>query len=129
MEMRIDGSRNGNNNSNNNSSANTGERLPPGENHWTLIWISDRAFKPAAQHMKEKLEALGGQVKSYKTNKNATRALDKKRALTRTVVLVSGMEAPAFLAYIASRPELSFARIVVETMPRTVPIHESALVN
>lgn len=99
------------------------------ENPWTLIWISDQAFKPAAQPMKAKLEALGGQVKSYKTNKNAARALDKKRVLARTVVLVSGAEAQAFLGYIESRPELSSARLVVEATPRNASIRESPLVE
>lgn len=93
---------------------------------WTLVWISDQAFKPAAVTLKTCLEALGCQVKGYKTNKNAARALDKKRALVRTVVLVSGTEAAAFIAYLSSRPELSATPIVVEACARGVPVRESA---
>jgi len=94
-------------------------------NPWTLVWISDQAFKPSAVAMKAQLETLGGQVKGYKTHKNAARALDKKRALTRTVVLVSGTEAPPFLAYLSSRPELASTRVVVEASSRSVPIRET----
>jgi len=99
------------------------------DNPWTLIWISDQAFKPAAVQLKATLETLGGQVKGYKTHKNAARALDKKRALTRTVVLVSGPEAAPFLAYVASRPEIGNTRIVVEANSRSVPIVESPFIE
>jgi len=95
-----------------------------GGNQWTLVWISDQAFKPAAVSLKGQLEALGCQVKGYKTHRNAARALDKKRALVRTVVLVSGAEAPAFIAYLASRPEIASTQIVVEASSRTVPVRE-----
>merc|ERR1740117_1782321 len=98
-------------------------------NPWTLIWISDQAFKPAATELKTTLEALGGQVKGYKTHKNAARALDKKRALTRTVVLVAGPEAAPFLAYLGSRPELASTRVVVEANARSVPIREGPFVE
>eukprot|EP00929_Paragymnodinium_shiwhaense_P021903 TRINITY_DN14159_c0_g1_i2.p1 TRINITY_DN14159_c0_g1~~TRINITY_DN14159_c0_g1_i2.p1 ORF type:complete len:825 (-),score=172.67 TRINITY_DN14159_c0_g1_i2:156-2630(-) len=92
---------------------------------WTLIWISDQAFKPAAVQLKATLENLGCQVKGYKTHRNAARALDKKRALVRTIVLVSGAEAASFLAYLASRPELAATRIVVEANARSVPVRET----
>jgi len=91
---------------------------------WTLIWVSDQAFKPTATQLKAQLEALGGQVKGYKTHKNAARALDKKRALVRTVVLVMGSEAPQLVAYLQSRPELAGTRVVVESQPRAAPIRE-----
>jgi len=91
---------------------------------WTLVWVSDQAFKPAACGQKAKLEALGCQVKGYKTHKNAARALDKKRALIRTVVLVSGPEAAPFLAYLASRPEISATQVIVEASARAVPVRE-----
>lgn len=93
-------------------------------NPWTLVWISDQAFKPAAVNLKMRLESMGCQVKGYKTQKNAARALDKKRALVRTVVLVSGAEAPAFLAYLAARPELTSCQVVVESSSRTAPVRE-----
>jgi hypothetical protein len=99
------------------------------DNPWTLIWISDQAFKPAAVTLKAQLEALGGQVKGYKTHKNAARALDKKRALTRTVVLVAGAEAAPFLAYMNSRPEISNTKVVVEATSRSVPIREGPMVE
>lgn len=92
---------------------------------WTLVWVSDQAFKPAAGAQKAKLEALGCQVKGYKTHKNAARALDKKRALVRTVVLVSGAEAAPFLAYLVSRPEIGNTPVVVEASSRTTPVRES----
>jgi len=92
---------------------------------WTLVWISDQAFKPAAASMKQQLEMLGCQVKGYKTQRNAARALDKKRTLVRTMVLVSGAEAPAFLAYLASRPELAATQVIVEASARTAPVRES----
>jgi len=92
---------------------------------WTLVWISDQAFKPAATPLKAQLENLGCQVKGYKTHKNAARALDKKRALVRTVVLVSGTEAAPFLAYLASRPEISSTRVVVEACARAASVCES----
>eukprot|EP00927_Polykrikos_kofoidii_P000656 TRINITY_DN10243_c3_g1_i1.p1 TRINITY_DN10243_c3_g1~~TRINITY_DN10243_c3_g1_i1.p1 ORF type:complete len:724 (-),score=108.04 TRINITY_DN10243_c3_g1_i1:316-2487(-) len=85
---------------------------------WTLIWISDSAFKPAASTAKGQLEALGCQVKCYKTHRNATRALDKKYALVRTVVLVTAQEASPFLAYLVSRPELGKVPVIVEGTPR-----------
>lgn len=97
-----------------------------GETPWTLVWISDQAFKPAATSLKAQLEALGGQVKGYKTHKNAARALDKKRALVRTVVLVSGAEAAPFLAYLQSRPELGQTKVVVEASARASPMHNVA---
>lgn len=101
-----------------------------GENPWTLVWISDQAFKPTAVSMKAQLEGLGCQVKGYKTHKNAARALDKKRALVRTVVLVSGMEAAPFLAYLASRPEISSVPVVVvEASSRSVPIREGPTIQ
>jgi len=93
---------------------------------WTLVWVSDQAFKPAAGGQKAKLEALGCQVKGYKTHKNAARALDKKRALVRTVVLVSGTEAAPFLAYLGSRPEIGNTPVVVEASSRSVPVRESS---
>lgn len=93
---------------------------------WTLVWVSDQAFKPAAGGQKIKLESLGCQVKGYKTHKNAARALDKKRALLRTVVLVSGVEAAPLLAYFSSRPELGATPVVVEAGPRAVPVRENA---
>lgn len=99
------------------------------DNPWTLIWISDQAFKPAAVALKAQLEQLGGQVKGYKTHKNAARALDKKRALTRTVVLVSGPEAAPFLAYLQGRPELANTRVVVEASSRSAPVRESPTVE
>jgi len=99
------------------------------DNPWTLIWISDQAFKPAAVTLKTQLEALGGQVKGYKTHKNAARALDKKRALTRTVVLVSGPEAAPFLAYLQGRPELASTKVVVEASSRSAPVRESPTVE
>lgn len=97
-----------------------------GDAPWTCVWISDQAFKPAAVALKAQLESLGCQVKGYKTNKNAARALDKKRALVRTVVLVIGSEAPPFIAYLASRPEMSNTLVVVEMSARCVPLKESA---
>jgi len=99
------------------------------DNPWTLVWISDQAFKPTAVSMKATLESLGCQVKGYKTNKNAARALDKKRALVRTVVLVSGGEAAPFLAYLTSRPELANTPVVVEASSRAVPIREGPTVQ
>jgi len=119
-----------------NGGAQTGTGLPfvfqfsqTDMNPWTLIWISDQAFKPAATALKTQLEALGGQVKGYKTHKNAARALDKKRALARTVVLVAGPEAAPFLAYLGSRPELANTRVVVEANSRSVPIREGPFVE
>jgi len=97
----------------------------PGDLPWTVIWISDQAFKPAAVPMRAQLEVLGCQVKGYKTHKNAARALDKKRALVRTVVLVSGADAAPFLAYLGSRPELSGTQIVAETSSSSVPIRKT----
>jgi len=94
------------------------ESLPAGSGGWTLIWVSDQAFKPTATNLKVQLETLGGMVKGYKTNKNATRALDKKRALPRTVVLVVASEAPQFLTYLQGRPELADTRVVVESQSR-----------
>eukprot|EP00913_Durusdinium_trenchii_P001698 g1570.t1 len=85
-----------------------------GENPWTLVWISDQAFKPTAVSLKTQLESLGCQVKGYKTNKNAARALDKKRGLVRTVVMVTAAEALPFLQYLSSRPELASTPVVVE---------------
>lgn len=93
---------------------------------WTLVWISDQAFKPAATSLKAQLEGLGCQVKGYKTHKNAARALDKKRALARTVVLVTGAEATQFLQYLSSRPEIAATRVVVEASARSSPVRESA---
>jgi len=99
-----------------------GESVAGGGYPWTLIWISEQAFKPAAAPLKKQLEALGGQVKGYKTNKNATRALDKKRALTRTIVLVSGAEASAFMQYLTGRKDLIGTRVVVEASSRSAPV-------
>lgn len=93
---------------------------------WTLVWISDQAFKPAAGAHKSRLESLGCQVKGYKTHKNAARALDKKRSLVRTMVLVSGPEAAPLLAYLASRPEIASTRVVVECTSRALPVRESS---
>merc|ERR1711971_1342736 len=98
----------------------------PAGSSWTLVWISDQAFKPAAVTLKSQLESLGCQVKGYKTNRNAARALDKKRMLARTVVLVCGTEAPALLQYLNSRPELSGTRVVVEASSRMTPVVETA---
>jgi len=92
---------------------------------WTLVWISDQAFKPAAVQLKAQLESLGCQVKGYKTHKNAARALDKKRALARTVVLVTGAEAAPFLTYLDSRPEIGAAKVVVEATSRSLPLRET----
>jgi len=92
---------------------------------WTLVWISDQAFKPAAVQLKAQLESLGCQVKGYKTHKNAARALDKKRALARTVVLVTGAEAAPFLAYLSSRPEIGATKVVVEATSRSSPLRET----
>jgi len=92
---------------------------------WTLVWVSDQAFKPAAGGQKTKLEALGCQVKGYKTHRNAARALDKKRALVRTVVLVCGAEAAPLLAYLSSRPEIGQTPVVVEGSSRLQPVRES----
>jgi len=92
---------------------------------WTLVWISDQAFKPAATSLKAQLESLGCQVKGYKTHKNAARALDKKRALARTVVLVTGAEAAPFLAYLCARPEIASTQVVVEVSARTAGVRES----
>merc|ERR1712039_551982 len=66
-------------------------------------------------------------VKSYKSQKNAARALDKKRALVRTVVLVSGAEAAPFLAYFSSRPEIAATPVVVEASSQSVPVRESPM--
>ncbi|CAE7684171.1 Ank2 [Symbiodinium necroappetens] len=99
------------------------------ENSWTLVWISDQAFKPTAVSLKAQLEGLGCQVKGYKTHKNAARALDKKRALVRTVVMVTGAEAPPFLQYIATRPELASTPVVVEATSRSIPVRESPTVQ
>ncbi|CAE8727170.1 unnamed protein product, partial [Polarella glacialis] len=107
-----------------NASSSDGGTNPASDNPWTLVWISDQAFKPTAVSLKGSLENLGCQVKGYKTHKNAARALDKKRALVRTVVLVSGAEAAPFLAYLAARPELGQTPIVVEASARAVPIRE-----
>lgn len=93
---------------------------------WTLVWVSDQAFKPAAGALKTRLEALGCQVKGYKTHKNAARALDKKRVLVRTIILVSGAEAAPFIAYLQSRPEISGTPVVVEAFARAAPVRESA---
>jgi hypothetical protein len=111
------------------ASATSSVPLVQTDQQWTLIWISDQAFKPAAVALKTQLETLGGQVKGYKTHKNAARALDKKRALTRTVVLVSGPEAAPFLAYIQGRPELANTRVVVEASSRSAPVRESPSVE
>lgn len=92
---------------------------------WTLVWVSDQAFKPAAGAQKAKLEALGCQVKGYKTHRNAARALDKKRLLVRTVVLVSGAEAAPLMAYLSSRPEISQTMVVVEASSRSQTVRES----
>jgi len=104
-----------------------GETGVVSDSPWTLVWVSDQAFKPAAGAQKTKLEALGCQVKGYKTHKNAARALDKKRVLVRTVVLVSGAEAPPFLAYLTSRPEIAATPVVVEASSRSVPVRESSI--
>jgi len=102
---------------------------PASDNPWTLVWISDQAFKPTAVSLKVQLEALGCQVKGYKTHKNAARALDKKRALVRTIVMVTGAEAPLFLQYIASRPELAATPVVVEATSRSIAVKESPTVQ
>jgi len=91
------------------------EVLPGADADWTLIWVSDQAFKPTATNLRAQLETLGCQVKGYKTHKNASRALDKKRSISRTVILVVGSEAPQFLHYLQGRPELAGARVVVES--------------
>eukprot|EP00405_Crypthecodinium_cohnii_P050315 CAMPEP_0206602298 /NCGR_PEP_ID=MMETSP0325_2-20121206/47297_1 /ASSEMBLY_ACC=CAM_ASM_000347 /TAXON_ID=2866 /ORGANISM="Crypthecodinium cohnii, Strain Seligo" /LENGTH=796 /DNA_ID=CAMNT_0054114745 /DNA_START=213 /DNA_END=2600 /DNA_ORIENTATION=+ len=96
---------------------------------WTLVWVSDQAFKPAAAALKAKLEAMGCQVKGYKTHKNAARALDKKRVLVRTIVLLSGAEAPAFTTYLANRPELAGTPVVVESNSRAAPVKPTATVK
>jgi len=99
------------------------------EGKWTLVWVSELAFKPTAVTMKARLEALGCQVKGYKAHRNATRALDKKRALVRTVALVSGGEATPLLAYFASRPELGAVPLVVEASQRTLRFCSSEAVE
>lgn len=102
-----------------------GMELQASDAPWTLVWISDQAFKPAATGLKAQLESLGCQVKGYKTHKNAARALDKKRALARTVVLVSGAEAAPFLAYLGARPEIASTQVVIEASSRAVPLRET----
>jgi len=81
---------------------------------WTIVWVSDQAFKPSAVGQKERLESLGCTVKGYKTHKNAARALDKKRTLARAIFLVSSAEAAPFIAYLGTRPELEAVPVVVE---------------
>uniref|UniRef100_A0A7S2C179 Uncharacterized protein n=1 Tax=Alexandrium andersonii TaxID=327968 RepID=A0A7S2C179_9DINO len=98
--------------------------LQASDSPWTLVWISDQAFKPAATGLKAQLESLGCQVKGYKTHKNAARALDKKRALVRTVVLVSGAEAASLIAYMNARPEIASTQVVVEASARAAPVRE-----
>lgn len=92
---------------------------------WTLLWVSELAFKPSAVALKARLEALGCQVKGYKAHRNAARALDKKRTLTRTIALVSSGEAVPLLAYFASRPELGSVPSVVESAPRGASVRSS----
>ena len=101
-------------------SAGVDSKTPPkeGDCSWTLVWISDQAFKPTAVSLKTQLESLGCQVKGYKTHKNAARALDKKRGLVRTVVMVTAAEALPFLQYLQSRPELTSTPVVVEATSR-----------
>ncbi|CAK0887535.1 unnamed protein product [Prorocentrum cordatum] len=72
---------------------------------WVLFGGGPGLQKVARSPAEDSLEALGCQVKGYKTHKNAARALDKKRTLPRSMVLVSGLEASHFLNYVASRPE------------------------
>jgi len=95
------------------------------EGKWTLLWVSELAFKPSAVSLKARLEALGCQVKGYKAHRNAARALDKKRALTRTIALVSAGEAVPLLAYFTSRPELGTVPAVVESAPRATSVRSS----
>jgi len=93
---------------------------------WTLIWVSEQAFKPGFAPHKSQLEALGCQVKGYKTHKNAARALEKKRVLVRTVILVSSSEAPPLLTYLATRSHLAETRVVVEGSHSRVSVPEGA---
>lgn len=82
---------------------------------WTLIWVSDVAFKSSGAQVKEQLGALGGQVKCYKAHRNVIRALDKKRsALVRTVFFLEAAEAEPVVAYLRGRPDLAARHVVAE---------------
>merc|ERR1712070_510235 len=83
--------------------------------------MGDKAFKPAGAPQKASIEALGFCVKAYKSHQNASRALDKKRNVIRTVVLVSGLDAPPLLAYLAGRPDLSNVNVVAESSSKAPP--------
>lgn len=96
-----------------------GADSPTSKRGWTVIWVSDQAFKPAAAPQKTQLEGLGCQVKGYKTQKNAARALDKKRAVAKTVMLVSAAEAASLMTYLQSRPELGTIPVVILANGRT----------
>lgn len=90
-------------------------RIPPKPvDSWTLLWITDNAFKPTSTWQRVELERLGGQLKGYKCQKNAARALDKKRAIGRCVVLVSFNEAFATASYLQMRKDLGCLKVVVE---------------
>ncbi|CAK0888415.1 unnamed protein product [Prorocentrum cordatum] len=107
------------------SSAGADANADGADGKWTLLWVSELAFKPSAVALKARLEALGCQVKGYKAHRNAARALDKKRTLTRTIALVSSGEAVPLLAYFTSRPELGVVPAVVESAPRGASVRSS----
>eukprot|EP00928_Gymnodinium_smaydae_P096045 TRINITY_DN8394_c0_g3_i1.p1 TRINITY_DN8394_c0_g3~~TRINITY_DN8394_c0_g3_i1.p1 ORF type:complete len:617 (-),score=74.65 TRINITY_DN8394_c0_g3_i1:193-2043(-) len=93
---------------------------------WTLVWVSEQVFKPDAEDQRRTLEALGCQVKGYKASKNAERALQKKNALTSTIVLVSAHQAEQLTTYLRSRPEMRRTPIVVEGTSKAAGVREDA---
>lgn len=99
------------------SLATSKEPIPPRvqpDNVWTLFWVNDNAFKPGNTWQRAELEALGCQVKGYKTQRNAGRALDKKKIVGKCVVLVSVAEAAAMGKYLQQRPDLDSVKVVIE---------------
>eukprot|EP00397_Hematodinium_sp_SG-2012_P016115 GEMP01016433.1.p1 GENE.GEMP01016433.1~~GEMP01016433.1.p1 ORF type:complete len:451 (-),score=96.33 GEMP01016433.1:1229-2581(-) len=73
---------------------------------YTLVWISELAFKQRGSNTRESLEAFGVPIKAHKSSQKAIRSLGKREAkamrFDSAVVIVSPKEAREFMRFLTS---------------------------
>ena len=94
-----------------------GRRSRPVNQHrdtpWTLIWVSEHAFKQASESAAKVFETLGCKVKRFRTSDKATIALGKKAGISNTILLVTQEQARGMANFLTARGLVEDVPLVV----------------
>jgi len=87
---------------------------------WTLIWVSEHAFKQPSESTAKVFETLGCKVRRYRTSDNAIKAMEKKAEISNTILLVTKLQSRGMADFLAMRGLVEEVPLVVLGKPLAV---------